>query len=227
MARKQKPYVSSVLLALHHRWVMQTRGKQGETPSQNVCEVSGKLPRRARLRGRRQAWVLRNAGGMPELNDSCKCIPSSSERDFHRARGRSCSWSMVFPAMQLTAVFPLRTSVGLDPSSPLVRLPVHLDSGVQCTVYLVTSREGLLLAVVWGKSPLASTLLVSKPKYAVFKTALCHLWSSELCKVPGDAFGVVSPSPRSPSTDVTLLMGIAPKPDSTMLIQRLFFFFSI
>lgn len=39
-----------------------------------VCEVSSKLPRQAWLQGHCQAWMLRNAGGMPGLNYSCKCI---------------------------------------------------------------------------------------------------------------------------------------------------------
>ena len=104
------------------------------------------------------------------------------------------SWwrSAVFPAMQLTGVFlwehPWVWTCLLHSWGSW-----YEDSGIQYRVHLVWSREGLLLAVALGKSPLGSSLLVWKPKYTVFQRPLCHSWSSELCEVPSNAFGVGKP----------------------------------
>lgn len=65
---------SAPLVGYTKRW------KQGEKPSKNTCEVSGTLQRCAWLQGYCQAWMLRDAGGTPELNYSCKCIPFLSQK---------------------------------------------------------------------------------------------------------------------------------------------------
>lgn len=50
-----------------------SRGRRHQSQS-SVCEVTGKLLRQAQQKGWCQTWMLRNAGGMPELNYPCKWI---------------------------------------------------------------------------------------------------------------------------------------------------------
>lgn len=178
--------------------------------------------------GERQVTEVSMAAGTPPGTDAQKCRRSARVKLFLQM------YTLPFPKGTLLALlgvaghdqwFSLQcnwlrfSSKNISGFGPV--FSTHETPGTRIRVFgtvFIWSQAGerLLLAVVWGKSPLGSSLLVWKPKYTIFKRPLYHFRSSELCKVPSDAFGAGKPESQ-----------FAPKPESTMLIQRLGFFFSI
>lgn len=97
-----------------------------------------------------------------------------------------------FPCNATDCSFPLRTYVGSDLSSPIMRLLVQgFRYSVQCS--FGHKQGGFAPCSGLRKITLRIEFASFKAKYVVFKRPLCHLQSSELCKVPSDASGVSKP----------------------------------